>query len=183
MCLERGAPPPHTHTAKTKLGQVGKKLGSFLSWLPTLGTEDVLGPLTTRKRDSETGADVSGVKCLSVHQHLPPGILPPWAAGVPCSNHLPPCFSPKQVQGKRREQASCCLPGLALAPCQSGEGGAAEQGPTHSTLSRFLFPQNKTQLLLSTTKIPFGSGQPTGHTSTSTRTWPHHTLHPGSLLL
>lgn len=61
---------------------MGKKLGSFLSWLPTLGTEDVLGPLTTRERDSETGADVSGVKCLSVHQHLPPGILLPWAAGA-----------------------------------------------------------------------------------------------------
>lgn len=85
MCLERGAHPP-THTQlkkkKKKVGQVGKKLGSFLSWLPTLGTEDVLGPLTTRERDSETGADVSGVKCLSVHQHLPPGILLPWAAGA-----------------------------------------------------------------------------------------------------
>lgn len=60
MYLEKGPLP----LAKTKLGQVGKKLGSLLSWLPTLGTDDVLGFLTTRERDGGTGTDVSGVKCL-----------------------------------------------------------------------------------------------------------------------
>lgn len=66
---------------------------------------------------------MSRVKCLSVQQHLPPGILPPWVGGVLCSSHLP-LNSPKQVQ-KRRGQASCCHPKLlALAPCQSGKGGA-----------------------------------------------------------
>lgn len=106
---------------------------------------------------------MSGVKCLSVHQHLPPGILPPWAAGALCSNHLPPRFSPKQVQGKRRGQASCCHPVLALAPSQSGEGGAMRQGSTHPTLSHFLFPRDgKTELLLSRTKTLFWFGQPTG---------------------
>lgn len=29
------------------------------------------------------------LKCLSVQQHLPPGILPPWVGGVLCSSHLP----------------------------------------------------------------------------------------------
>lgn len=66
----------------------------------------------------------------------------PWAAGALCSNHLPSRCSPKQVQGKRRGQASCCHPVLALAPCQSEEGEAMKEGSTHPTLNRFLFPQD-----------------------------------------
>lgn len=56
--LEKGPLP----SVKTKLGQVGKKLGSFLSWLPTVGMGDVPGFLGTGERDGETEADVSGVK-------------------------------------------------------------------------------------------------------------------------
>lgn len=113
-------------SAKPKLGQVGKKSGSFPSWLPTPGTENVPGFLTTgesKRKRHETGADVSRVKCLSVQQHLPPGILPPWVGGALCSSHLPPLNSPKQVQ-KRRAQASCCHPELLawlLAKVGKGE--------------------------------------------------------------
>ena len=138
MYLEKEPLP----SAKTKLGQVGKKLGSFLSWLPTPGTEDVPGFLTTRESDSESGADVSGVKCLSVHQHLAPGILPPWVGRALCSSHLPPLNSPKQVQGKRKGQASCCHPAPGSGSLPKWGGGEVNQGPTHPTLSHFLLPQD-----------------------------------------
>lgn len=36
-----GEKTPSPSISQNKLGQVGKKLGGFVSWLPALGTEDV----------------------------------------------------------------------------------------------------------------------------------------------
>lgn len=137
MYLERGPLP----SAKTKLGQVGKKLSSFLSWLPTLGTEDVLGPLTTRERESETGADVSGVKCLSVHQHLPPSILTPWLRGHCAPTICPLALAPNRCRGREGGRPAVVILSWLWLPAEVGKG-SNEARSTHPTLSHFLFPQD-----------------------------------------
>lgn len=70
--------------------------------------------------------------------------------------------SPKQVQEGGRSAVAILL--LALAPCQSGKGGAMKQGSTHSTPS--LLPQNRTEVLNKTGLV----------------SQPDHVLQPESLL-
>lgn len=116
MYLEKQALP----SAIIKLGQVGKTLDSFLSWLLTLGT-DVSGFLTTRERDSEAGTDVSGAKCLSVHQHCPQAASPPGLEGH-CAPAICPLFSSKQVQEEKGEGQLLSSCSWLWLPAKVGKG-------------------------------------------------------------